>query len=454
MILNKSIFYPNFVILQKRNRMTMNKQILRLAIPNIISNITVPLLGMIDQAIVGHLSSELFIGAIAIASMIFNLIYWSFSFLRMGTSGFTAQAYGANDHKEMVNVLMKSLFVALLASVAIIGLQYFIFQSARYFIHDSANILDLAAHYFYIYVWAAPAVLGMYAFTGWFIGMQDAKTPMFVSIAVNAVNVAASLFFVFVFKWDLKGVALGSVIAQYTGLLLCLSVWLIKYRNLKQYIQFHFVRNLKELVPFFQVNSNIFLRSLCLIVVSTFFTSASAEFGNLTLSVNSLMMQLFILFSYMMDGFAYAAEAITGKYVGKKDPIALRLLIRKLFMWGIGLTALFTVAYAFFSHDILRLLTDKTAVTDLANQYIHWALLIPVAGFAAFLWDGIFIGMTASKEMRNSMFIAMISFFAIYYATISSLGNNGLWLAFIVYLAMRGLVQAFMFPRIKGRVGL
>ena len=432
----------------------MDKNILRLAIPNIISNITVPLLGMIDMFIVGHLSSELYIGAIAIAVMLFNLLYWSFSFLRMGTSGFTAQAYGAKNHQEVVNVLLRSLLVAFLGGILIILFQYFILNIALHFIQGSAEVLTLAADYFYIYVWAAPAVLGMYAFTGWFIGMQDAKTPMTVAIAVNVINIVASLTLVFVFKWELKGVALGSAIAQISGFLLCLSIWFAKYKSLRKYVHSKFVKNLADLIPFFQVNSNIFLRTLCLIIVSTFFTSASAKFGDITLAVNSLMMQLFVLFSYMMDGFAYAAEALTGRFVGEQNPSSLRLLIKRLFVWGIGLTFFFTILYVFFSESILGILTDKESVIQLAEEYIGWALLIPIAGFSAFLWDGIFIGMTASRQMRDSMFVAMISFFVIYYLTRSSFGNNGLWFAFIVYLSMRGVMQGIIFTQLRKKFGL
>lgn len=432
----------------------MDKKIFRLAVPNIISNITVPLLGMIDMFIVGHLSSELYIGAIAIAVMIFNLMYWSFSFLRMGTSGFTAQAYGAGDMQEVVHVLLRSLLVALGGGILLILFQYFILEIALSFIQGSKEVLQLASQYFYIYVWAAPAVLGMYAFMGWFIGMQDAKTPMYVSIAVNVVNIVCSLFLVFVLKWELKGVALGSAIAQVVGVLLCLFVWLTKYKELKKYIHGKFIRNLSDLSSFFKVNSNIFLRTLCIIIVSTFFTSASAQFGDLNLAVNSLMMQLFILFSYMMDGFAYAAEALTGRFVGAKDRESLQQLLKRLFVWGITFALLFTGVYALFSKGILGLLTDKESVLELANEYITWVLLIPIASFSAFLWDGIFIGMTASREMRDSMFIAMVFFFVIYYSTRGALGNNALWMAFVSYLAMRGVMQAFIFSKIKRRIGL
>jgi len=432
----------------------VNKNILRLAIPNIIANITVPLLGMVDMFIVGHLSSELFIGAIALGTMIFNFIYWSFSFLRMGTSGFTAQAFGAKNRQEIVNILLRSLSVAIIAGLVIVALQNLILFLAFSFIDTSEQVKIYASEYFHIYIWAAPVVLGMYAMTGWFIGMQDSKTPMFISILVNIINITLSLIFVFVLKMEMKGVALGSLIAQLSGFALCLLVWNIKYKRLKPFLHLRFIKSLSDLIPFFKVNSDIFLRTICLIIVTTFFTSASAKMGDTLLAVNSMIMQLFILFSYMMDGFAYAAEALTGRFVGERNPTMLRLLIKRLFVWGTGLTLFFVLLYFLFSDNIIGFLTDKEIVVKTAKEYLGWVLLIPVAGFAAFLWDGIFVGMTASKQMRNSMFVAMVSFFIIYFLFKSSMGNNALWFAFITYLAMRGIMQAVIFRKIKFRVGL
>lgn len=432
----------------------MDRRILRLAIPNIISNITVPLLGMVDMFIVGHLSSELFIGAIALSTMIFNFIYWNFSFLRMGTSGFTAQAFGAKNKQEIVNVLLRSLAVAFVAAILIVVFQDLILFLAFYILDASDQVKEYASTYFHIYIGAAPAILGMYAMMGWYIGMQDSKTPMYIAIAVNVINISLSLIFVFVLKMEMEGVALGSTIAQITGFLLCLLIWNIKYKNLKPYIHLQFIKSLRDFIPFFKVNSDIFLRTICLIIVTTFFTSISAKMGDTLLAVNSLMMQLFMLFSYMMDGFAYAAEALTGRFVGERNPSMLKLLIKRLFLWGIGLVIIFTIGYALFSENILGLLTDKDNIVAVANEYQGWVLLIPIAGFSAFLWDGIYIGMTASKQMRNSMFVAMISFFAIYYIFSPLMANNALWLAFITYLGMRGIMQAIIFKSLKKKVGL
>jgi MATE family multidrug resistance protein len=431
---------------------TINRDIIRLAVPNIVSNITIPLLGMVDLAIVGHLSIESYIGAIATASLVFNFMYWGFSFLRMGTSGFTAQAYGAGNKREYAAILWRSILIALIFGSVIIVLQGVIFRVAFHFIKATPEVAMLAGEYFYIYVWAAPAVLGMYAFSGWFVGMQDARTPMFIAIASNIINIVLSLLFVYGLKMNIRGVALGSTIAQLSGFLLALAVWYFKYANVRKVFDFSAVKAFSAYIPFFKVNSDIFIRTLLLITVTAFFTSISARAGNLVLAANTLLMQLFILFSYMMDGFAYAAEALTGKFIGAKQKNKLGELVHSLFRWGWSCAGIFMLVYGLFSEQILRLLTDKEDVLAVCADYRMWALLIPVAGFSAFLWDGIFIGATASKQMRNSMFAAAACFFAVYYSLSPLLGNNALWLAFVLYLSVRGIAQAFMYRVVKQRV--
>ena len=430
----------------------MNKKILQLAIPNIISNITVPLLSMVDMAIVGHLSLDVYIGAIATAAIIFNFIYWSFSFLRMGTSGFTAQAFGADNKQEVSNILLRSLLIALIAAFCILIFQHFIFEAAFHIIKASEDVKFYAGKYFYIYVWAAPAILGMYTFSGWFVGMQNARTPMYIAIFVNGLNIALSFFFVYVLHFDLEGVALASTIAQITGFLVTFIVWYLKYKEIRILTNFKLLKNISAYIPFFRVNRDIFIRTLLLISVTTFFTAVSAKNGDLVLAANALLMQMFTLFSYIMDGFAYAAEALTGRYIGAKRVGELRKLIKTLFLNGLGLVLLFTCLYALFTDQILSILTDKEEVIALCKHYQVWVLIIPIAGFSAFLWDGIFIGATASAQMRNSMFVAAAFFFAIYYLLESSMGNNALWLAFISYLAVRGLVQTWMFRSIKNKL--
>lgn len=427
----------------------MNKNILRLAIPNIISNITVPLLSMVDMSIVGHLSLGVYIGAIATVSIIFNFMYWSFSFLRMGTSGFTAQAYGADNNQETATVLLRSLLIAFVAGLLIVMFQNIIFDLAFKVIKASSDVRLYAGHYFHIYVWAAPAVLGMYAFSGWFVGMQDACTPMYIAIAVNIINISLSLIFVYVLNMNIEGVALASTIAQIMGFLIAFTIWYFKYKVVRLNLDFGRLNNINAFIPFFRVNSDIFLRTMLLIAVTTFFTSSSAKMGNTTLAANALLMQMFTLFSYIMDGFAYSAEALTGRFIGAKRYDVLSKLIKYLFLWGIILAILFTCIYGFFTDEILQLLTNKVDVITACKEYQVWVLLIPLVGFSAFLWDGVFIGATASKQMRNSMFVAAACFFLIYYSLYSNWQNNALWFAFIFYLGMRGVMQAFLYRKIK-----
>ncbi|MFP5156248.1 MATE family efflux transporter [Phocaeicola plebeius] len=418
-----------------------DRQILHIALPSIVSNITVPLLGLIDVSIVGHLGAASYIGAIAVGGMLFNMIYWLFGFLRMGTGGLTAQAYGRHDLQEVTRILLRSLSISLLLSLALLLLQYPIRNIAFMCMDTSEEVRQLATLYFHICIWGAPATLGLYGFTGWYIGMQNSRFPMFIAITQNIVNIAASLFFVFVLKMKVEGVALGTLVAQYAGLGMACLLWLAYYRPLRKYLRQKALFDRTEMKRFFQVNRDIFFRTLCLIAVTVFFTSTGAAYGDVVLAVNALLMQLFTLFSYFMDGFAYAGEALTGKYIGAKDNQSLRLTIRHLFKWGIALSLLFTLLYGAGGKSFLGLLTNDTSVISASEEYIYWVLAIPLAGFSAFLLDGICIGATATHLMLRSMLVASASFFLLYYGLHDTLGNHALWMAFIVYLALRGVVQ-------------
>ena len=419
----------------------MNRKILQLAIPSIVSNITVPLLGLVDVAIVGHLGSASYIGAIAVGGMLFNMIYWIFGFLRMGTSGMTAQAYGKRDLTEVVRTLLRAVGVGLLISLGLWILQSPILRGAFVLIDATEEVKRWASLYFNICIWGAPAVLGLYGCAGWFIGMQNSRLPMFIAITQNIVNIAASLCFVFVLGMKVEGVALGTLIAQYAGLFMAFALWLKYYGRLKAYIDWDGLWDGEAMRRFFSVNSDIFFRTLCLVAVTTFFTSTGARQGDVILAVNTLLMQLFTLFSYIMDGFAYAGEALAGRFIGAKNDVGLRRCIRLLFLWGIGLSLSFTILYAFLGRDFLGLLTNDTSVIKASGDYFYWVLAIPLCGFSAFLWDGIFIGATATRQMLYSMLVASATFFIIYYLFYRSMGNHALWMAFLGYLSLRGGMQ-------------
>ncbi len=426
----------------------IDRQILQIALPSIVSNITVPLLGLIDVAIVAHLGSPAYIGALAVGGMLFNIIYWIFGFLRMGTSGMTSQAYGKRDLPEIVRLLMRSVGIGLAVALCLILLQVPIRQAAFLIIHPTAEVREMATLYFHICIWGAPAMLGLYGLSGWFIGMQNSRIPMYIAITQNIVNIIASLSFVCFFKMKVEGVAFGTLIAQYAGFIMGLVLWMSRYGKLKKYILWKGVLQKEAMMRFFQVNRDIFLRTLCLVTVTLFFTSAGASQGEIILAVNTLLMQLFTLFSYVMDGFAYAGEALSGRYIGARNRKAFTNTTRHLFIWGGWLAAFFTLVYALGGNAFLGLLTDNKDVVSAAGTYFYWALAIPVAGIAAFIWDGIFIGATATRGMLASMAIAAICFFVVYYGLRPVLGNHALWLAFLVYLAMRGVVQTLLSPKI------
>ena len=426
----------------------INKRILQIAVPSIISNITVPLLGLIDVTIVGHLGAAAYIGAIAVGGMLFNIIYWIFGFLRMGTSGMTSQAYGKHDLDEVARLLLRSVGVRLLIAIVLVALQYPIRKLAFTFIQTTEEVERLATLYFRICIWGAPAMLGLYGFAGWFIGMQNSRFPMYIAITQNIVNIAASLCFVYLFHMKVAGVAWGTLTAQYAGFLMALLLWRRYYGGLKKHVAWHEVLKKEAMLRFFQVNRDIFLRTLCLVIVTLFFTSAGAAQGEIVLAVNTLLMQLFTLFSYIMDGFAYSGEALVGKYVGANNRPALYRTVRQLFIWGVGLSTGFTLLYFFGGKSFLGLLTNETSVIREAGNYFYWVLAIPLTGFAAFLWDGIFIGATATRQMFYSMLVASGSFFLVYYSLHEWMGNHALWLAFIVYLSLRGIMQAVLSRKI------
>ena len=427
----------------------MNRKILALAIPNIISNITVPLLGMVDMALVGHLGNDSLIGAMAIGVAIFNFIYWNFAFQRMGTSGLVAQAFGARNFREVGSVFVRSVSVALLVAVLLLLFRHGIGKLAFRMMEGSTETMQAAAEYFYIRLWAAPATLSLFAFQGWFIGMQNSRFPMYISIMINVVNVIFGVWFVYGLHWGIAGVAWSTVVAQYSGLLTAFLLWLIYYRRFIRQVSLRESFDLRPMVRFFRVNRDIFLRTACIVIVYTFFTSASSGMGDTILAINSLLMQLFTLFSYMMDGFAFAAESLIGRYVGARNAVMVQRSLRGLLAWSGGVALLYVVIYALFWEPLLGLFTSSPAILTGAADYILWVIAVPLIGFAPFLVDGALIGATATRVMRNSVFLSTVAFFVVYFALRGVVGNNALWLAFMVFLVLRGLLQYWMTGGLK-----
>ena len=425
----------------------MNKRILQLAVPSIISNITVPLLGLVDVAIVGHIGDAAYIGAIAVGSMLFNVIYWLFGFLRMGTSGMTSQVLGRRDLAEVLRLLVRSLSIGVGIGVLFFILQKWLIACGLWAMSPEADVVELARRYCYVCIWGAPAVLGLYGFTGWFIGMQNTRIPMVVSLSQNVVNIVASLLLVFVCGMTVEGVALGTVIAQWWGFLMACLFYRICYRRLSKYDYRRHLFAAEPLKQFFSLNKDIFLRTLCLVAVNLFFTAAGSRESTIVLAVNTLLMTLFTIFSYFMDGFAYAAEALSGKYYGARNMGAFREVVRRTMGFGAVVAVGFTLLYIVGGENFLSLLTSDKQVIAASGEYFWWAVLIPLSGMSAFVFDGIFVGITQSKSMLSSTAVASASFFVLFFGLHPFLGNHALWLAFILYLLLRGIVLLVIYRK-------
>ena len=406
----------------------INKDILKLAIPSILANITVPLVGMVDIAVAGHLdvNAATMIGGIAIGSMLFDLLYWNFGFLRVGTGGLAAQAYGRGDRKECARILARALGIALASALLLIAIQWIFVKAAFLVVDSSPEVQALATKYFYIRIWAAPATLSLMALKGWFIGMQDSVSPMATDMTVNGMNVLMSIilslgFTVGGLHYDgigFAGVAAGTVVAQYSGLLVALLLLLWKYRrNTLSTVTVSELRGLfkgDETRRFFVMNADLYVRSLCFIAIYIGFTVISARYGDVLLAVSSILMKLLMIFSYFTDGFAYAGEALVGKYIGAGDRVMLGQSIKWTFVWSMGLALLFMGVYHFAGMPMLRMMTSDTSVIEASSAFLPWLLLMPPVGCAAFTWDGIFVGATASKGLRNSMFWAVVAFVVVW----------------------------------------
>lgn len=425
----------------------MNRRILKLAGPSILANVTVPLVGMVDVAIAGRLGDAASIGGIAVATMLFDLLYWNMGFLRVGTGGFAAQAYGRRDFNNAVRVLVQAVGTALVAAMVIWAIQYIYLEAAFLIVDCSAETEQLARKYFYIRIWAAPATLSLFAFKGWFIGMQNTISPMIVDVTVNIMNLLLSILFAIGFGMGISGIALGTLLAQYTGLIISITLMYSYYRKLFKYINLKASLKLREMKKFFVLNGNLFLRSTSLLLIYSGFTSIAAKYGDNLLAVSTIMMKLMLLYSYFIDGFAYAGEAVTGRAIGARDPLSLKRAIKVLFYWTIGIAAVSTLVYGFAGEALFGVMTNNPQVISAAHEYLPWLLAVPVFSCIAFILDGIFIGATASAAIRNSTMVSALVFFLTYYLLASTLSLQALYVAYIAHLIVRTIMMSTSLKR-------
>ena len=425
---------------------SLNSQILRLAIPSILANITIPLVGLVDTAIVGHIANATAIGGIAIGTMLFDLLYWNFGFLRVGTSGMTAQAFGREDRVECARLLSQSVGIALIGAALIWLIQWLFVNIVLMLVPCSAEVATFAREYFFIRIWAAPATLSLMAFKGWFIGMQDTVSPMITDIVVNVVNMVVSYVLAIYTPMGALGVALGTVIAQFTGLIVALILLLAKYRHLwKGLSPLRLAMDGQGMRRLLSLNGNLFIRSLCFMVVYVGFTSLASKYGDVELAVSTIMMKLFMLFSYFVDGFAYAGEALVGKEFGCREMESkdrnsdIGRVVRLLFAWSLGVGVLFTLLFAIWSGPFYHAMTSDTIVLSRLEDYTAWLIAMPIVSTLAFMWDGVYAGATAGKQIRNGMIYAALAFVMGYLITYQYVDVLSIYIAYFAHLAARVL---------------
>jgi len=401
----------------------LNKEILRLAIPSILANITIPLVGMVSTGVAGHIPSNAgasaasFIAAMSLGSMLFNLLYWNFSFIRTGSGGLTAQAFGRGDMAECVRIFYRAVGIALLMAAVTILIQWPYAGLVLALTNAPEEVEALARQYFFVRIWAAPATISLMAFSGWFVGMQDSVSSMCKDLVVNAVNLSSGIILCLgIGNWSgigFVGLAYATVMAQYSGLLFCIILCAVKYRKIFSLLPAFEIPSLfrwKKIRSFLSLNADLFVRSIGFIGIYIGYTVIAARYGALMLACSTIMMQLLMLFSYFTDGFAYAAEALTGRFIGARNENMLRKTIKYVFVWSIGVATLFIGVYLIASEPVLNLLTSDQEVVAACKEFVPWLLVMPVLGCVAFTWDGIYLGATASKPMRNSMIASSVVF--------------------------------------------
>ncbi|MEO1247880.1 MAG: MATE family efflux transporter [Pseudomonadota bacterium] len=424
-----------------------NREVWRIALPMILSNVTVPLLGMVDTGVTGHLESEAYLAAVAIGAMVFSVLYTGVNFLRMGTTGIAAQSYGASDFTALRTSLGQAGIVALLIGLSLIAVHRPLGQFAVELIGAEPVINALALEYFNIRIWSAPATLLNYALIGWFLGTQNARVPLFMFLTINLTNIVLDLLFVLGLGMKTDGVALASVIAEYTGATVgCVFVARTLKAHPGTWVSQSFLK-LGEYAAFFSVNANLFVRTLALMFTLSFITAQGARMGGTILAANALLLNLQNLTAFALDGIAHAAEALVGKAVGARRRDALVAAVKVSLRWSLWFAAALALIYVALGPVLIRVLTDLPAIRVAAFQYLPWLIVSPLISVWSFLYDGVFVGATRAREMRNVMLLSLLLFLPTWYLT-RSFGNHGLWFAFMVFLAARGLGMHVIYRRV------
>lgn len=420
-------------------RLPQDRDVWRIAAPMILSNVSVPLLGMVDTGVTGHLGSPVYLGAVAIGATIFGFLYTGMNFLRMGTTGIAAQRFGARDNDGLRESLGQALIVALLIAIALILLQVPIGRFAMQLIGAEPTVQAFATQYFSIRIWSAPGTLANFVLIGWFLGLQNARVPLIVFLTVNLTNIVLDLWFVLGLGMQVAGVALASVIAEYAGLCVALLFAARALRTHTGHWPLPRLLAVRAYAAFFAINTNLLLRTMALMFAFAFVTAQGARLGGVVLAANAVLMNLQNLTAFALDGFAHAAEALVGKAVGEQHRDALERAVRLALKWSLLFALGFCGLYLVIGPALIRILTDLPQVRSAALQFLPWLIISPLISVWSFLYDGVYVGATRARAMRNLMLLSTFAVFVPAWYLLQGLGNHGLWLAFTLFMASRGL---------------
>ncbi|HQU68190.1 MAG TPA: MATE family efflux transporter [Albidovulum sp.] len=427
-------------------------RVLKIALPIVLSNATVPLLGAVDTGVVGQMGQAAPIGAVGVGAVVLASFYWIFGFLRMGTSGLVAQAHGARDAGETGALLMRALMIGAAAGVAVILLQFPLFWLAFRLAPASAEVEGLARTYLSIRIWGAPATIALYAVTGWLIAVERTRSVLVLQLWMNGLNILLDLWFVLGLGWGVGGVAVASLIAEWSGLFL--GLWLCRAAFAGgQWHDLARVFDRARIARMMRVNSDIMVRSIILQFSFTTFIFLAAGFGDVTLAANQVLLQFLEITAYALDGFAFAAESLVGQAVGARSALAVRRSSVVASQWGVAGAVLLGLTFWLAGPAIIDLMAADPAVREAARGYLPWVALAPVIGIASWMFDGIFIGATLSREMRNAMLLSCIVYVGALLTLPGAYGNHGLWAALMVLNTMRGLTMGFFYPRAERAAG-
>ncbi len=425
-------------------------RVLKISIPIVLSNVTVPILGVVDTGVVGQLGEAAPIGAVGIGAIILTSIYWIFGFLRMGTTGLAAQALGAKDHGEVAALLTRVLMIGFISGTIVIAFQSLLFAGAFWVSPASAEVETLARDYMAIRVWSAPAMIAIYGITGWLIAQERTRAVLAIQVVMNGVNILLDLWFVLGLGWGVQGVAIATFIAEWSGLALGLYLCRAAFQ-VPDWKNWARVFDQVAVLNMARVNGDIMIRSVLLTTIFTGFILLSSDFGDVPLAANQILMQFLHVTAFAMDGFAFAAEALVGQALGAKSRNGLRRSAWMTSQWGLGICVTLALAFVIIGPLAIDIMTTSEPVRDEARGYLPYMVAAPILGCAAWMLDGIFIGATRTKDMRNMMIISAMIFFAVVYPLMWALGNHGLWLALLISFVARGVTLGWKYPALEAQ---